>query len=90
MGSFLLRDASILTVDSSDTKYSEGWISVADGRITGVGPALATPTVEGFDEVLSLHGHLIMPGLVIAAVRRGKVSSPWMDGTVPSASRSCR
>jgi 5-methylthioadenosine/S-adenosylhomocysteine deaminase len=66
MGSFLLRDASILTVDSSDTKYSEGWISVADGRITGVGPALATPTVEGFDEVLSLHGHLIMPGLVNA------------------------
>jgi 5-methylthioadenosine/S-adenosylhomocysteine deaminase len=66
MGSFLLRDASILTVDSSDTKYSEGWISVADGRITGVGPALTTPTVEGFDEVLSLHGHLIMPGLVNA------------------------
>ena len=66
MGSFLLCDATILTVDSSVTKFSEGWISVADGRITGVGHAFTTPTTEGFDEVLSLRGHLVMPGLVNA------------------------
>jgi 5-methylthioadenosine/S-adenosylhomocysteine deaminase len=66
MGSFLLCDATILTADSSDTKFSEGWISVADGRITGLGPAFTTPAAEGFDEVLSLRGQLVMPGLVNA------------------------
>ena len=66
MGSFLLRDATILTVDASDTKFSEGWISVADGRITGVGPASTAPAHDGFDDVMSLGGHLVMPGLVNA------------------------
>lgn len=66
MGSFLLRDATILTVDASDTTYVEGWVSVADGRITGTGPMSSAPDSKHFDEVLQLAGHLLIPGLVNA------------------------
>jgi len=66
MSSFLLRDATILTVDASDTCFSKGWVSVVDGRITGTGPMPALPDTAGFDEVISLPGHLVMPGLINA------------------------
>lgn len=66
MASFLLRDATILTVDAADTVFAEGWISVEDGRITGTGPASSTPAASNFDEVLQLAGHLLLPGLVNA------------------------
>ncbi|MFP9137445.1 amidohydrolase family protein [Devosia sp. XGJD_8] len=66
MASFLLRDATILTVDAADTVFAEGWISVEDGRITGAGPASSTPAASNFDEVLQLAGHLLLPGLVNA------------------------
>jgi 5-methylthioadenosine/S-adenosylhomocysteine deaminase len=66
MGSFLLRDATILTVDASDTTYVEGWVSVVDGRITGVGPSSSEPDGKQFEEVLQLSGHLLMPGMVNA------------------------
>lgn len=66
MGSFLLRDATILTVDPSDTVVAEGWVSVDAGRITGIGSMSSVPDSRRFDEVLSLPGHLVMPGLVNA------------------------
>ncbi|MBU1335229.1 MAG: amidohydrolase [Alphaproteobacteria bacterium] len=66
MASFLLRDATILTVDAADTVFAEGWISVEDGRITGTGPASSTPAASNFDEVVQLAGHLLLPGLVNA------------------------
>ncbi|UJW84997.1 amidohydrolase family protein [Devosia sp. SL43] len=66
MASVLLRDANVLTVDRQDTVHMAGWIALADGRITGVGPAANCPDGAGFDEVLSLPGHIVMPGLVNA------------------------
>lgn len=66
MSSFLLRDATILTVDAANTSYAEGWVSVAEGRITGTGPMSSIPDQAQFDEVISLPGHLVMPGLINA------------------------
>ena len=66
MGSVLISDATVLTVDGSDTVLPGGWVAFADGRITGVGPKETAPTSVGFDEVISLPGHLVMPGLVNA------------------------
>lgn len=66
MSSFLLRDATILTVDPAGAVFTAGWISVADGRIVGVGPLSNVPDGRAFDEVISLPGHLVMPGLVNA------------------------
>lgn len=66
MTSFLLRDATILTVDASNTSYADGWVSVVDGRITGTGPMSSLPNEDGFDEVIALPGHLVMPGLINA------------------------
>lgn len=66
MSSLLLRDATVLTVDAADTTYAPGWVAVSDGRVSGVGAMENCPADDGFDEVLSLPGHLVMPGLVNA------------------------
>jgi len=66
MGSTLLRNATVLTVDSGNTVYPGGWVSFADGRISGVGAAETCPAIAGFDIVEDLAGHLVMPGLVNA------------------------
>lgn len=66
MSSILIRDAAILTVDATNTAYEPGWISFADGRISGIGPMSTAPQDSGFDDVLSLPGHLVMPGLINA------------------------
>lgn len=66
MASTLLRDAIILTVDGSDAVYQNGWLSVVDGRIAGVGAMDACPEGAGYDAVLSLPGHVVMPGLINA------------------------
>lgn len=66
MGSTLLRNAWVLTVDSGDTAYPSGWVSFDDGRITGVGPMETCPPRADFDEVKELHGHVVMPGFVNA------------------------
>lgn len=65
MRSLLICHATILTVDARNTVHRDGWVSFADGRITGCGPAATLPTAQ-FDQTLSLPGHLVMPGLVNA------------------------
>ena len=64
MSSLLITDATVLTVDATDTVLEGGWVSVADGRILATGPAGTEPEAQG--RVLSLPGHLVMPGLVNA------------------------
>ena len=66
MASLLISDATVLTVDSSDTVFAGGWVAFADGRISGAGPRETMPDPAGFDEALALPGHLVMPGLVNA------------------------
>jgi 5-methylthioadenosine/S-adenosylhomocysteine deaminase len=66
MASTLLFDATILTVDAHDTILDRAWISVEDGRITGLGSRDACPDAGGFDEAIDCSGRLVMPGLVNA------------------------
>ena len=65
MGSALLFGGTILTVDATDRILDDGWLSIADGRITGIGTAATCPPARGFDEV-DLHGKLVLPGFVNA------------------------
>jgi 5-methylthioadenosine/S-adenosylhomocysteine deaminase len=66
MTSVLITDATILTVDGRNSVFEGGWVSFAMGRITGVGPRAAQPDPGRFAQVISLPGHLVMPGLVNA------------------------
>ncbi|KKB11677.1 amidohydrolase [Devosia geojensis] len=66
MGSLLIFDVTVLTVDSADTVFEGGWVAIRDERIAGVGPQETTPDPAGFDEAIALPGHLVMPGLVNA------------------------
>ncbi|MBN9057733.1 MAG: hypothetical protein J0H21_00855, partial [Rhizobiales bacterium] len=55
-----------MTVDSQNTVHPAGWLAMVDDRITGAGPMSTCPDDAGFDRVLSLPGHVVMPGLVNA------------------------
>src|SRR5687768_1741091 len=66
MGSALLRGGCVLTVDSSDRVFEDGFVAVRDGRIAAVGPSDQSPDPSGYDEVFDLTGHLVIPGLVNA------------------------
>jgi 5-methylthioadenosine/S-adenosylhomocysteine deaminase len=66
MGSTLIHGATVLSVDAQNRVFEGGFVAIRDGRISGVGPKAETPSPSGFDEVLDLTGHLVMPGLVNA------------------------
>ncbi len=66
MGSTLIHGATVLSVDAENSVYEGGYVTIRDGRIGGIGPRDQTPDPSGFDEVLDLTGHLVMPGLVNA------------------------
>jgi 5-methylthioadenosine/S-adenosylhomocysteine deaminase len=66
MGSALLHGGCVLTVDSIDRTFKDGFVVVRDGRIAGVGPRTESPNPSDYDEVFDLTGHLVMPGLVNA------------------------
>ncbi|MFD1253551.1 5-methylthioadenosine/S-adenosylhomocysteine deaminase [Devosia equisanguinis] len=66
MSSALLRDAIVLTVDAENTMFAPGWVAMSEGRIAGVGPMDTCPDRSDYDEVFSLPGHVVMPGLVNA------------------------
>ncbi len=66
MTSVLITDAVILTVDTLNSVFYGGWVGFEDGRISGVGPSAIQPNPGRFDQVVSLKGHLVMPGLVNA------------------------
>lgn len=66
MGSTLLRNAMILTVDSGNAVFPAGWVAIVDGRIAGLGSMDTCPPQGDFDVVKDLPGHLVMPGFVNA------------------------
>jgi 5-methylthioadenosine/S-adenosylhomocysteine deaminase len=53
-------------MNGEGSSYPGGWISVADGRISGIGPQSSTPQAGNFEEVVDAAGHLVLPGFVNA------------------------
>ena len=66
MSLVLITDVTLLTVDAQNRVFDGGWICFDDGRITGLGPRSTQPDPAGFEQVHSLPGHLLLPGLVNA------------------------
>lgn len=66
MASVLITGATVLTVDTDNTVYREGFVAFEAGRITAIGPMSSAPSPASFDQHLDLPGHLVMPGLVNA------------------------
>ncbi len=63
MATLLVKNAAVLvTMDDQRREIPQGAIFVRDGWIEEVGPS-AAQTQEA-DEVLDLHGHLVLPGLI--------------------------
>lgn len=66
MSSTLLHSGIVLTVDPGNSILENGWVSVHDGRISGLGTAADQPSFAEFDDVFDASGQVIMPGLVNA------------------------
>ena len=66
MTGVLLTDATVLTMDGARTAYERGWVWWEGALIRGVGPASRPPDLPPGTAVISLPGHVVMPGLVNA------------------------
>ncbi len=63
MSTLLIKNATVLvTIDDRQREIPEGGLFVRDGFIEQVGTTSELP--QAADEVLDLHGHLVLPGLV--------------------------
>jgi 5-methylthioadenosine/S-adenosylhomocysteine deaminase len=62
MSTIILRNATVLTLDSQDRIFDPGYVVVRDGRLEEVAAGLA-PMGE---HTLDMRGRLIMPGLINA------------------------
>jgi 8-oxoguanine deaminase len=63
MATLLVRNAAVLvTMDDQRREIPQGAIFIRDGWIEDVGPSAAF--TQEADEVLDLHGHLVLPGLL--------------------------
>jgi len=62
-GSMLyIKNAKILTMAGKD--YENGFISVKDGKISGIGEMADMPDTEAADTIIDAAGMVLMPGLV--------------------------
>jgi 5-methylthioadenosine/S-adenosylhomocysteine deaminase len=64
MSRMFLRHAIVLTIDENDTYYPDGCIVVENGHIVYVGSDAQHPAIKNEDEVVDLHGKLVMPGFI--------------------------
>jgi 5-methylthioadenosine/S-adenosylhomocysteine deaminase len=63
MGTILLRNATILSMDSERRVFENGDVLVRDDRIAAVG-AVDPAEADQADEVVDLTGRMVLPGLV--------------------------
>ncbi|HOV78551.1 MAG TPA: amidohydrolase [Bacillota bacterium] len=64
MGNILIRGATVLTMESSDSVFEDGEIAIAGDRIASAGPRGSAP--EGFspEKIIDGSGKVVMPGFV--------------------------
>jgi len=62
MTTLLIKNAHIVTMDDHQTEISDGGLFIRRGLIQEVGPMSELPATA--DEVLDLHDHVVLPGLV--------------------------
>lgn len=67
----VVRADWVVTVDPADTVVEDGAVAVRDGEVVAVGPAGGVVASHRADEVVHLHGHVLMPGLVNAHTHLG-------------------
>ena len=52
MGSKLLTNGYVVTVDAQRNVFPDGYVAIDGGRISAVGPASQAPKPDTFDEVM--------------------------------------
>lgn len=62
MGTLLIKNAYIVTMDDHQREFPEGGLFIRRGLVEKVGPMAGMPATA--DEVLDLKGHILLPGLV--------------------------
>ena len=64
MGTTVVENCAIATVDGADTEYERGWILIEDGHIVAIGDDAAEPSYAADTQVIDGTGCLATPGLV--------------------------
>src|SRR3972149_5483517 len=62
MGTLLIKNAYVVTMDDHQREIAEGGLFIRDGFIETVGADKELPAKA--DEILDLRGHIVLPGLV--------------------------
>ncbi len=97
MASLLLKNAYVVTVDGQRRVLPDGWVAVEGENIADLGP-MSTLGGRTADQVIDLHGMLLMPGLInghnhhwaslFKNTGEGLLLEPWLDQvTIPLMSQ---
>lgn len=65
MGTILIKNAAVVvTMDDAEREIKDGGILVRDHLVERVGPMAEMPAEETVDQVVDLHHHVVLPGLI--------------------------
>lgn len=64
MARILIKNGHVITVDAQRQIYPDGFVTIEDERISGVGPSIQSPKPAEFDEVIDASGSIVVPGLI--------------------------
>ena len=65
MGTILIKNVTVVvTMDDAEREIKDGGILVRDHLIERVGPMGEMPAEETVDQVVDLHNHVVLPGLI--------------------------
>jgi cytosine/adenosine deaminase-related metal-dependent hydrolase len=78
-GEYLLRDATVITMDPALGVLSRGSVHVRDGAIVAVGASIEAPMAE----VLDGHGTIVLPGLIDTHFHTWQTLFRSFGGTTP-------
>lgn len=66
MTSLLIENGTIVTMGADDRIIENGYVTVKEGRITGVGSMTEAVDLSGFDTVVDAKGKAVLPGFINA------------------------